>query len=251
LFVYNRHHSEASVFQLAAATVPGRHHGLALRNNQDSFAWGERGGVLAAVVADGCGSAPRSEVGACLGAQLAVSTLLDAGLAGGAVDLAQVRAALLLRLAPLARELGTAAASHLLFTLVAVVVTPAEAVLFSCGDGLAAIDGDAFAIGPYEAPPYLGYALLPDAPGEVREGASELRLHRRFPASGLVSLALGTDGALGLLERRDGPGSLLDGLFADERCFTNPDGLRRRLVLHRREGMFADDATLVLLRRAP
>jgi hypothetical protein len=239
------------MLQLAAATVPGRHHGLALRNNQDAFAWGERAGVLAAVVADGCGSAPRSEVGACLGAHLAVATLLDAGAAGAPVDLAQVRSVLLGRLAPLARELGAAAAGHLLFTLVGAVATPAETVLFSCGDGLAALDGEAFAIGPYEAPPYLGYALLPDAPGAVRESGSELREHRRIPTSGLASLALGTDGALGLLERRGGPGSLLDGLFADERCFTNPDGLRRRLVLHRREGMFADDATLVLLRRAP
>jgi hypothetical protein len=228
---------EPAVFQLAAATVQGRQHALLLRNNQDAFAWGERGGVLAAVVCDGCGSAPHSEVGAWLGARLAVEALLQNGL-----SLDAARAALLESLAPVARALGDDAAAHLLFTLVGAVVTAEEAVVFSCGDGLGWVDGATMLSGSDEAPPYLGYALLPGAPA----GSAEFRVHWRSPATALARLALGTDGALELLA-----GDRLVALARDELVFQNLDGLRRRLVLLRRQGLFADDATLLLLRRAP
>ena len=113
---------------------------------------------------------------------------------------------------------------------------PCSNAIFTCGDGLVSVNGDPQAIGPEEAPPYLGYALL--------GGEGVFTVRRRLPASGLDSLALGTDGALDLLPR-------LDELSRDERVFRNPDGLRRRLVLLGRQGLFADDATLVLLRRTP
>src|SRR5439155_16598404 len=62
-------------FQLAGATVAGRLHHVSGRNNQDAFAWAQSPGGLVAVVCDGCGSAPHSEVGAQLGARLVAKTL--------------------------------------------------------------------------------------------------------------------------------------------------------------------------------
>ena len=57
-------------FQLAFATVAGRMHHLSGRNNQDAYAWTQGPGGLIAVVCDGCGSGPHSEVGAQVGARL-------------------------------------------------------------------------------------------------------------------------------------------------------------------------------------
>jgi len=51
-------------FDIAAASVIGREHARAGRNNQDALSLLAQGEVLAAVVADGCGSGAHSEVGA-------------------------------------------------------------------------------------------------------------------------------------------------------------------------------------------
>lgn len=223
------------MFQIAAATVQGRRHAQNLRNSQDAFALAERDGVLAAVACDGCGGAPHSEVGARLGARLVADELIRSG-----GDLAVAEAAFLGHLTKTAKALGEAAADYLLFTVVGAVIARGEATLFACGDGLYALDGEARALGPFEEPPYPGYALLGHA------GSHGLEVLRRVPASALGSLALGTDGALDLLQ--DG---LLGHLTKDELIYRNPDGLRRRLVQLRRQGLFADDATLIVLRRAP
>jgi len=73
-----------------------------------------------------------------------------------------------------------------------------------------------------------------------------LAAHRAPPPAGerLDSLALGSDGALDLLA-----GERLGALAQDELVFRNPDGLPRRLSLLRKQGLFADDATLILIRR--
>lgn len=224
------------MFQLSGGTLQGRQHALLGRNSQDAFAWAERDGRLAAVVCDGCGSAPHSEAGARIGARIAVEELLRHG-----TDLPAARTAILGRLTKVAAALEGAAGEYLLFTLVGAVVAE-EAVVFSCGDGLLAVNGAGQALGPDEAPPYLAYALLPGTVGEPALSAFIER--RRLPATELISLALGTDGALELL------GGGLDVLAEDPLVWSNPDGLRRRLVQLRRQGLFADDATLVLLRRA-
>jgi hypothetical protein len=211
-------------YEIAGGSVAGRLHARAGRNNQDAFAWAEREGIVAAAVCDGCGSAPHSEAGARMGARIAVEELLRHG-----TDLAAVREAIVGRLEQIDAALQGAGAEYLLFTLIAAVVTPEEAVVFTCGDGLIGVNGEIRAIGPDEAPPYLAYALL--------GGEAEFIVQCRLPASGLDSLALGSDGAIELR---------LDALLKDELIFRNPDGLRRRLATGPRPG---DDATLILLRR--
>lgn len=249
-------------FELAAATVQGREHARAGRNNQDAF-WArasEHG--LAAVVTDGCGSGAQSELGAQLGARRVVEGAL--ALLGRRVPAASpgflplLGADVLCFLQALSRELGERAIGEaLLFTVVGAVVTPEHTLVFSAGDGLWALNGEVHRLGPFpnNAPPYLAYGLL--KPGAVSLKAQVLR-----PTTEVDSLLLGTDGVSDLAGLAEvGP---LSQFWSEERYFANPDALRRRLALLNREsvradfparrlervpGLLADDTTLVVLRR--
>jgi serine/threonine protein phosphatase PrpC len=55
---------------VATGSVVGRDHGRTGKNNQDALAYVPLQEGIVAVVCDGCGSQPHSEVGAQLGAQL-------------------------------------------------------------------------------------------------------------------------------------------------------------------------------------
>ena len=258
-------------FELAAATVIGREHARAGRNNQDAL-WAranEHG--LAAVVADGCGSGAQSELGAQLGARRVVEGALS--LLGNRVPIESpdflqcLGADVLCFLRALSGELGERAIGEaFLFTIVGAVVTPEHTLVFSAGDGLWALNGEVHQLGPFpnNAPPYLAYGLL--KPGAVSLKANTLR-----PTAEVDSLLLGTDGVAdlaGLAEarvpEREEPVGPLSQFWSDGRYFSNPDALRRRLSLLNREsvradfparrlervpGLLSDDTTLVVLRR--
>jgi hypothetical protein len=248
-------------FELAAATVLGREHARAGRNNQDAL-WArasEHG--LAAVVADGCGSGAQSELGAQLGARRAVEGALSL-LGQVPIDspefLQRLGADVLCFLQALSGQLGERAiAEAFLFTLVGAVVTPEHTLVFSAGDGLWALNGEVHRLGPFpgNAPPYLAYGLL--KPGAVALKANALR-----PTPEVDSLLLGTDGVSDLAGLAEvGP---LSQFWSEDLYFSNPDALRRRLALLNREsvradfparrlvrvpGLLTDDTTLVVLRR--
>ena len=258
-------------FELAAATILGREHARAGRNNQDAF-WArasEHG--LVAVVADGCGSGAQSELGAQLGARRVVEgalSLLGQGRGVSAPDfLFQLEADLLCFLKALWGELGEHALGEaLLFTLVGAVVTDEHVLVFSAGDGLWALNGELHPLGPFpgNAPPYLAYGLL-------KPGAVSLKTQALVPTAEVESLLLGTDGVTELgglsaarVPERDEPVGPLSQFWSEDRYFTNPDALRRRLALLNREavradfgarrlvrvpGLLGDDTTLVVLRR--
>ena len=258
-------------FDVAAATVMGREHARAGRNNQDAF-WArasEHG--LAAVVADGCGSGAQSELGAQLGARRVVEGALSLLGLGVPVDspefLQRLGADVLCFLQAISGELGERAIGEaLLFTVVGAVVTPEHTLVFSAGDGVWALNGDVQRLGPFpgNAPPYLAYGLL--KPGVVSLKANTLR-----PTAEVDSLLLGTDGAADLADlagarvpEREEPVGPLSQFWSDARYFQNPDALRRRLSLLNREsvradfsaqrlvrvpGLLSDDTTLVVLRR--
>jgi hypothetical protein len=267
-------------FEIAGGSVAGHAHVVAGRNNQDAFCWAAPdGGGLVAVVCDGCGSSPRSEVGAQVGARLvarAAARLLHADLAVADL-LEQVRQDVLASLRLLAREMSVDAsppsgptsaagfsrtvADHFLFTIVGVLLTSRGATTFSLGDGLVVINGERTQLGPFadNQPPYLGYALLP---GALDSGASEqlcFAVHRSMAAGEVQSLVLGSDGAVELdaaaqrpIQGRDEAVGPLSQFWSDDRFFDNPDMVRRRLaVINRgpRGGLLSDDTTLVVIRR--
>jgi hypothetical protein len=260
----------AAPFEIAGGSVTGRAHFAAVRNNQDAFCWASDADGLVAVVCDGCGSGPHSEVGAQLGSRLlvrAATRLLRSNLE--AADLLdQLGQDVLASLRVLAREMSIDASSfsravtdHFLFTIVGVLITARRATLFSLGDGLAIVNGERTQLGPFpnNEPPYLGYALLPGARDRGDSEPVSFEIHRSMAASELQSLLLGTDGAVELetVAERPIPGrgeavGPLSQFWNDDRFFRNPDMVRRRLaVLNRgpRGGLLADDTTLVVVRR--
>jgi hypothetical protein len=265
-------------FQIASGTVAGRMHQLSGRNNQDALAWATTPKGLVAVVCDGCGSSPHSEVGAQLGARLVAKTLA-VQLARGADPTKEdfwqaARTEVLETLGGLAGVLGgnpvDAVADYLLFTAIGAVITPEFARCFASGDGLITVNGKATVIGPFpdNAPPYLAYALFDESGDKYK-----FELQPPLPTAQLESLVLGTDGAAALLDLeaakvpgRDEPVGPFPQLWTDDRVFDNADFLRRRLSLLARDaarpdwegkelrvdpGLLGDDATLIVIRRPP
>jgi hypothetical protein len=221
-------------FEIAGGTVIGRDHARAGRNGQDAWAWGERDGVLAAVVTDGCSSAPHSEVGAKIGARVVLEAIL-----AGAGDVTEVALA---RLRDVAEALGgvdaTRVHDYLLFTTVALVVREDVTTIVAAGDGVVAVNGARVRLGPFpdNAPPYLAYALLGEAPACRLEPVVEIA------TAELASALIGSDGALDVE---------LSELWRDDAFFRNPDQVRRRLTLLARDPGLADDTTVAVVRRRP
>jgi hypothetical protein len=245
-------------FEVAAASVVGREHARAGRNNQDAFFARASAEGFVAVVTDGCGGSARSELGAQLGARRVVEGAL--ALLGREVPvdspefLPRLGEEVLGFLQALSGGLGEGFLEEcLLFTVVGVVVTAEHTLVFSAGDGLWALNGEVHRLGPFpgNAPPYLARGLR--EPGAVSLEAKALR-----PTAGVDSLLLGTDGVEHLL------GEPLSRFWSDDRYFRNPDALRRQLTLLNREsiradfaagrlerttGLLEDDTTLIVLRR--
>ncbi len=151
---------------------------------------------------------------------------------------------------------------HLFFTLLGAVVTRRETVIFSLGDGVWMLDGERRVIRfPGNAPPYLGYALIPEALESPSLACAPFVIEARRPTAGVESLLIGTDGAADL-ERAD-PGLLVE-LTTDQRYLKNPQAVSRCLARLNRErirvdwqagavrkspGLLEDDTTLILVRR--
>ena len=206
----------------ATAAVTGARHLRTARNGQDAAqAWaGERAGAV--VVCDGCGAGGSSEVGARLGAQLAIAVLaeqLAAGTPAPAVwpAVRERVAAVLERLVgamPGPRE--QIVHDHFLFTIVAAAWDGERVAVWALGDGGYALGARIRELGPFRdnQPPYLGYDLLGaphDAHLEVADGACGTAI-------------VATDGATELGLAR----------FASPRFLAHPDALRRQLAIDAR-----------------
>ncbi|HUH05017.1 MAG TPA: protein phosphatase 2C domain-containing protein [Kofleriaceae bacterium] len=266
------------VFELGGGSVTGTLHRKAGKPLQDAFGWRRGPRSLVAVVCDGCGSSPHSEVGARLGTRLfceAIGARLDAGLAVDDPILWQrVRAEVLAELGRLATAMGgawiDAIADHFLFTVMGAAVTESSTAIIGAGDGVYAINGEVCVLeaGPENRPAYVGYGLLD--PGGAD---SELAIHAVRPTADIDSILLGTDGVTDILssEHRAVPGrdqhvGAISRFWCDDFLFANRDGVRRRLAVLARDhqtldwdqrrvdrapGLLRDDTTIVVLRRAP
>ena len=204
------------------ATVTGARHLKVARNGQDAAVAASGPGWTAAVVCDGCSAGASSEVGARLGAAIALASIarrLAAGEPVGADLWAGVRAELLRALALVVDRMGDdrvhAVVEHFLFTIVAVAATRERAEVWAVGDGTYAFGDATRELGPFadNQPPYLGYALLGDEPPAHVEAAPP----------GTRTIAIGTDGAL----------ELAGGLarFTEPRYLDHADRARRELAV--------------------
>ena len=268
--------SATAPWEWASGSVQGREHWLARRNNQDAVCVAAGADSLVAVVADGCGSAPHSEVGARLVAALLARALAArAGdLTGASAAMPAVAAAMDEVLAALERLAGGRDAAalpwvrdHLLATTLGVVVTAERGVVFRLGDGVVGVNGDlATHAAPDNAPPYLAYRLVPTGCCRLDSSAIAPVIEWEGAAESLVSVVLATDGAGELRAGEHDAHATLRAWLADDRLFRHPAALGRRLTLLARDeqtidwdaqllrrlpGVLRDDTSIVLIRRRP
>jgi hypothetical protein len=211
--------------RVAAASVIGARHQRACRNGQDAVFARCDGRSAVAVVCDGCSSGTSSEVGARLGSRWFAEAVAEQLATGAAVaertTYEAARRTVVERLSSLSEAKGVvdAAAVHelLLFTIVAVAVTPDGAAVWALGDGAYGCDGNVRVLGPFadNAPPYLAYDLL----GDPREASFEA-----LPATAR-RIVIATDG----VEAFDYDLAVFGAVST-----ANPDALRRRLMLFAR-----------------
>lgn len=230
----------ARPFGFGASRV-GREHLRVGRNNQDGWALRLEAGRSVGVVTDGCGSQPRSELGAALGAQFLATTLsrreepMSEEMPRRATD------ALCALLRELATTLDPSAPRevldrHFLFTFLAAVREGARTLVFGMGDGTTVVDGVVRRLepGPDNAPEYCAYRLT----GPRRP---EPRVH--FFGNAEV-VAVMTDG-FDLLGQR--APELVSGLYGGAAGWRNPLTLQRRLNVLAEVEPPSDDATIVVL----
>jgi hypothetical protein len=219
----------------AAAAVTGSRHLRLGRNGQDAAAAWAGEGMSAVVVCDGCSAGASSEVGARLGAQLALA-ILRTELA--TTRPAQVWPALRARLASELARIAEASGGererfvhdHFLFTIVAAAYRGDEVAVWALGDGGYALGESVRVLGPFadNQPPYLGYDLL---------GAPQPS-HLEVADAACGRVAVATDGAceVGLAQ------------FAEPRLLAHPDALRRKLALLARGSEHVDWAARRIVR---
>jgi hypothetical protein len=262
-------------FRVAGASVPGTDHIMpgepGWKNNQDSYAWFRTDNAFVAIVCDGCGSMPQSDVGA----QLLATYMARTAVRG--VDFGLTPETTLDYLAEHATDFITSivsmmggnkvadASRYFLFTTLGVLVTPERTLVFSIGDGVYAVNGEVTVIEQYKnnAPPYIGYRVTGGT------GTMDLRFQVRadIPTAEVSSILIGTDGVADLMKvaelplpGTEEPVGPLSQFWTNEKFFKNADEVRRRLARINREtavlvnerpriqrGLLRDDTTIVVL----
>lgn len=280
------------IFDLGSGSIPGKDHLfngnlLVGKNNQDAVSIYQSTGLAVAVVADGCGSKPSSEVGSQLGARLMATALSKQCMrhsalikSSGLTDaltlvLEAARQDVLSHLRILAQAMtqdsfSQTVSNYFLFTMVGTIICPQGSAFFAIGDGVIVVNGEVLKLGPFEGnePPYLSYALLNT---RWKEDELKFKVHRTLPTDQLVSFLIGSDGVADLADKENAtiPGfpDQVIGPLADwwtqDQYFTKT-GIRRRLALTQSRhcsikggelivdnSRLPDDTTLVVGRRKP
>lgn len=253
--------SSCALVSAIGGSVTGREHRRLGRNNQDAWAIRHDGDLVVGAVADGCGEGKASEVGAALTARWVTTwfrRLWDQAGRRLSVEVAnRVADGLVGALGRLADDLAPASSHRprvvgelLLTTVLVAAVDDWAALIFGVGDGLIGVDGtwSRLEAGEGNAPPYLGYRLLPEQ--AARRPPEVPMVHLRASRTSVTTLAVATDGCLPLLSGPEvGEQRRIDRLTSDARVWRNPSLLNKRLrVLGDEPSLLMDDATLVGLR---
>ena len=252
-------------FQVASASVCGKDHLNAGRNNQDAVCVVDDGSSIVAVVCDGCGSSERSEIGAQIISRIVAQ---DAGVYlsyNFNVDCAmdEVRLNALRSVKTIVKNMRGDEIhlldDNFLCTTVVAVVMPGNSYVFSIGDGFFGVNGEMSEIGPFpgNAPPYMVYShIFPE-----EDGKYQFVQRACIPTDALQSLVISTDGLSYFEPDKNVPGQQkqfgsLSQIWTEDKYFNNQDMLRRRFHLIARDyngepGFMHDDVGLVVIRRKP
>lgn len=156
-------------------------------NNQDALAVRELPKGQVVVLCDGCGTQPRSEIGADIGANIIASVVQKQLLIGGTVNWKMVNSAVTKALRQEVQKFVSddsvvsferAVVERFLFTAMVLTVVNDDATVASFGDGFIMVDDEIININPpiKNAPPYIGYRLL----GKSDYHTKELKDHLQF-----------------------------------------------------------------------
>lgn len=249
------------MFRITAGSIPGSDHTMpgkpGWKNNQDAYYLYTSEDFTIGIVADGCGSGERSEVGASLGVKL-LGAMLTSSLARSLSfgnefnNWNRLRMELLGQISVLARSMGESFSSiigqYFLFSLLGFVVTDNVTTVFHAGDGSYMLNGRVTRLGPFpnNAPPYLLYSLLGDNDVDFQTIT--------FPTQTVETIAVMTDG----IDYISNVETVLTEWLDSDAVFSNPDLLRRKLTVMNCEkihsgmlipGPLKDDTTVVLARK--
>lgn len=273
-------------FQIAGGSVLGRNHRQSGKNNQDFYCWNKTDDFFVGIVADGCGSHPHSEVGAKIGSRILMEQL-SFGLKcyGGRLTShmdhvgdgqnpfwEKIRQNTLAYLRVVVNSMGGSfhqtVLDYFLFSFVGVIVGPDIVTIFSCGDGMYALNGEVRVIEPLEGnkPIYLAYGLL--HPDNLLGPLQGQPLHIQVQEFNLTphtkNFLIGTDGVEYFMKSEGKPigndhvVEPLSHFWTEDRYFKNRDRIRRTLFLANRkgeqygrpvEGYLADDTTIIVGRK--
>ena len=268
-------HKNKLSFLVSGGSVPGSDHTAPLRrsNCQDAFGVLQSDDIVVAVVADGNGSEPNSEVGAKLGASLMLNMLsthltrcvgrfLEGMNASDAACLfrqairraeqdmlSQIRV-LANALVPSGGSFSETVKQNFLFTLLGAIVTKDWSGVFYVGDGVYALNGEVTRLGPFteNKPPYPAYQLFSTEDYDSDSPLVRANLGIVVPTEDVDSILIGTDGVEHLIAaeesklsgRSDAVGPLSQ-FWENSQFVENSDAIRRRLALITKE---SNSATL-------
>lgn len=267
-----------NTFEVACGSIMGRDHSMCGKANQDGcYVAVQPDEVLSAVVCDGCSESKWSHVGATLAARLIATDaafLAETWVGDTDTLLARLKADSILSIRRFVETLAVpnAVYDYFMFTVIGALVTPTRTVIYSIGDGVYAINGLMYNLGPFpnNQPPYMVYGDLLDS--TIDPELCRFQVNVDMPTSLVDSFLLGTDGAKDITAhaekcvpgKEEAVGSLAQ-FWTNDSFFKNSDALRRRLTLvardvqkmdhetkrlRRHTGLLPDDTTIVVGRRA-
>lgn len=253
------------MFELAGGTVAGRDHRDRGQNNHDALYFAQDEEMTIALVCDGCGAEPHSEVGSKLGVRLLAETLRryvhEMKRTGNLPSennphafpyWERVRHDVLASLRTLSNAMtypvsdlrsggySQTVYSHFLFTVVGALITPWGSSFFSIGDGLIVVNGEEIVLGPFpnKQPPFLSYGLVETDMSTKEPELLRFQIHRVMATEEVDNFLVGTDGAIDLLgassvtlpgkEKVIGP---ISQFWSEDMVFLNPETINRRLRL--------------------
>lgn len=224
--------------------IIGRDHMMRQANCQDSHAVGTHGSHFIGIVCDGCGSSTHSEVGAKLAAQYLTDQAIHMLNMNKSLD--EIPHLLYQSMISFLNYLVVGMQPHdpvayiedyLLFTIVGVIASEDEGVIFTAGDGLIKVDECEQQIDQDNTPTYIAYHLLDLDQMAGFTMPDSFQIHPVKPD--WQQIAIATDG----FEAK---------LLPEVWGLQHERGLQR--MLNRwsmQERRFTDDTTIITLERLP
>ena len=264
-------------FEFASGSIIGKYHIKTGKNNQDATCiHTNRHGQIVAVVCDGCGSSPYSEVGARIGSKIIARHLSFCNTECN--DLEERKEVILHDLDGMARTIDcldpvSSVGDYLLFTCIAVIINDDKTLIVSIGDGTIVLNSEVTHLGPFEgnAPPYISYNLIKDYLRSDHNMDLGFKILHHIPTASVENILIGTDGLDDFEENSNNnmPGKdkkvgPLSQFWEDDLYFNNLQAINRKLSMVNNTsikfdrgvggiktevGYLNDDTSLIVIRR--